>query len=61
MWRVLVPSVTLAVVGPPIIAIVSAWFLSFLPREVFNFAVIWVLASLPLAMLFGHCALSSER
>jgi hypothetical protein len=50
----------LAVIGPPIVATVTAWFLSLLPRGVFDFAMIWVIASLPLAMLFGHCALSSE-
>ena len=60
MWRVLTPSAMLAVIGPPIVATVTAWFLSLLPREVFDFAMIWVIASLPLAMLFGHCALSSE-
>ncbi len=60
MRRVLTPSAMLAVIGPPIAATVTAWFLSFLPREVFDFAIIWVIASLPPAILFGHCALSSE-
>jgi hypothetical protein len=61
MWRGLTPTVMVAVIGPPIAAMVMAWFLSFLPREVFDFAIIWVIASLPPAVLFGHCALSSDR
>ena len=61
MWRVLTPSAMLAVIGPPIVATVTAWFLSLLPREVFDFAIIWVIASLGPAVLFGHCALSSEH
>jgi hypothetical protein len=61
MWRVLTPTAMLAVIGPPIVAMVVAWFLSLLPREVFDFAIIWVIASLPPAVLFGHCALSSDH
>jgi hypothetical protein len=61
MRRGLTPTTMLAVIGPPVIAAIWAWFLSLLPTEVFDFALIWVLISLPPAMLFGHCALSSER
>jgi hypothetical protein len=60
MWRVLTPSAMLAVIGPPIVAACAGWFLSLLPSEVFDFAIIWVIASLGPAVLFGHCALSSE-
>lgn len=61
MWRALMPSAMLAVISPPVIAVILACCLRLLPTEVLNFAVIWVLVSLPPAMLFGHCALSSER
>jgi hypothetical protein len=61
MWWVLKPTAMLAVIGPPIVATITAWFLSLLPREVFDFAIIWVIASLPPAVLFGHCALSSDH
>ncbi len=61
MWRVLTPSGVLAVIGPPGIAVIAAWFLSLLPAEVIEVAEIWVLVSVPPAMLFGHCALSSDR
>lgn len=57
MRRVLVPSELMAIVGAPIIAIVSAWCVSRLPHEVLHFILVWFLTSAPLAMLFGHCAL----
>jgi hypothetical protein len=60
MSRVLHPSEIIGTIGPPVLAFFSVWFLCKLPREVVDFAVLWVLISLPPAIVFGHCALSGE-
>jgi hypothetical protein len=61
MTRVLRPSGIMSRIGLPVATIVSVWFLYKLPREVIDFAVLWVLVSVVPAIAFGHCALSSER
>lgn len=61
MSRVLRPSGIMGTIGPPVAAFVSVWFLCKLPREIIDFAVLWFLVSVAPAIVFGHCALSSER
>ena len=61
MSRVFHPSEIMGMIGPPIVAFALVWFFCKLPREVIDFAVLWVLVSVPPAIVFGHCALSSER
>jgi len=51
----------LAMVIPCMIGLALTWTLCRLPREIVEFAVAWLMVALPAAMLFGHCALSSER
>jgi hypothetical protein len=61
MSRVLRPSGILGTIGPPAAAFFSVWLFCKLPREVIDVALIWTLMSVPPAVLFGHCALSSQR
>jgi hypothetical protein len=61
MSRVLHPSGIVGTIGPPIVAFFLVWFLSKLPREVIDLAMLWVLVSVLPAIMFGHCALTQER
>nr|WP_294501477.1 hypothetical protein [uncultured Rhodopila sp.] len=50
----------LAVTGLLGVAVVSFGAARLLPHEVASVLVAWILASLPIGMLFGHCALSED-
>ena len=58
MWRDLNPSHMMALLGPPIIAACGVWLMHLLQQEVLAVCIIWFLVSIPVGMLFGHCALS---
>jgi len=45
---------------PPIMLAASAALLHFLPGDVVTGLVAWVLASFPIGVLIGHCALSEQ-
>jgi hypothetical protein len=61
MWSEDGPPAPIAVLGPPAVAVVSGLILYFLPNEVLTFLTVWVVASLPIGVLIGHCALSEEE
>ena len=50
----------LELTGPPLIAIASAYLLRLLPNGILDFLTVWVLVSLPLGLMIGHCALSED-
>ncbi len=49
-----------AVAGLLGVAVVSIWTARALPHDVLAFLMAWILASVPVGMLFGHCALSED-
>jgi hypothetical protein len=49
-----------AVIVPPAIVAASVFVLHFLPNEVLAILTVWTLASFPIGVLVGHCALSEE-
>jgi hypothetical protein len=60
MWNEDEPLGPLAIFGPPAMLVVSIILLHFLPSEVLTCLTVWVLASFPIGILIGHCALSEE-
>jgi hypothetical protein len=42
------------------LVVTATWVIQVLPREVSVALCAWVLASLPIGILIGHCALSEE-
>jgi hypothetical protein len=49
-----------SILGPPAIVAITACLLLLLPSEVQVVLTVWTLASFPIGVLFGHCALSEE-
>lgn len=49
-----------AILGTPALVAASIFSLHFLPSEVLTFLIVWFLASFPIGVLIGHCALSEE-
>jgi hypothetical protein len=60
MWNEDEPLGSTAIFGPPAMLVVGIILLHFLPSEVLTFLTVWVLASFPIGILIGHCALSEE-
>jgi hypothetical protein len=50
----------IAILGTPVLMVVSMVILHLLPREVLTILVTWILASFPIGVLIGHCVLSEE-
>jgi hypothetical protein len=50
----------LAILGPTVLVAACVWLLHMLPGEVLTFLTAWTLASFPIGVLIGHCALSEE-
>ena len=59
-WRVIDPSWLLAMSGPPAVIAIAAGVLFMLPSTAINFLTAWLLASFPIGVLIGHCALNDE-
>jgi hypothetical protein len=49
-----------AIFGTPALVAASIFALHLLPSEVLPFLIVWILASFPIGVLIGHCALSEE-
>jgi hypothetical protein len=50
----------ISVLGPPVGVVASAYGIYLLPADLQVLLLAWVLASLPIGVLFGHCVLSEE-
>jgi hypothetical protein len=61
MWSEDEPPGLLAILGPPGLVAVSAILMHYLPSEVLMFLTVWTLASFPIGVLIGHCALGEEE
>ncbi len=48
----------ISIVGPPLLVVACVYLLHMLPSDVFMLLTAWVLASFPIGVLMGHCALS---
>ncbi|MBS0640290.1 MAG: hypothetical protein U1E70_01255 [Acetobacteraceae bacterium] len=46
--------------GPPLVAMGAACLLQSLPQGVLDFLTAWMLVSLPVGIVVGHCALSED-
>lgn len=60
MRRACTPSWLMGAIGPPIIGVLIAWTLCRIPHQIVEFAMIWLLLSVPTALLFGHCVLDDD-
>lgn len=49
-----------AILGTPALVAAGIFVLHMLAREVLTFLMVWILASFPIGVLVGHCALSEE-
>jgi CBS-domain-containing membrane protein len=49
-----------SILGPPVVVVASAYAFYLLPVQAETLLLIWMLASLPIGVLFGHCVLSEE-
>ena len=49
-----------SVLGPPAVVAITALLLILMPSEVRVVLTVWTLASIPVAILFGHCVLSEN-
>ena len=49
-----------AILGTPALVAASVFALHLLPSEILTFLILWFLASFPIGVLIGHCALSEE-
>jgi hypothetical protein len=49
-----------AILGTPVLSVVSIIILHLLPSEVLPLLMAWILASFPIGVLIGHCVLSEE-
>ena len=49
-----------SIIGPPAAIVAAALVLHLLPREVLAFLTAWILISLPVGVLIGHCVLSED-
>jgi hypothetical protein len=49
-----------SIAGPAATVVMSAYLLHLLPNEVRIVLAAWILISLPIGVLFGHCVLSEE-
>lgn len=58
MWREGVRLGPIVVLCLPALTAVSVLLLHVLPNEVLTFLTVWILASLPIGVLIGHCVLS---
>ena len=46
--------------APPVAVAIAASLLHLLPTEVIDIFTVWLLASLPIGVLLGHCILDQE-
>ncbi|MDR3534093.1 MAG: hypothetical protein P4L90_26455 [Rhodopila sp.] len=60
MWNENEPPGLGSILGPPAIVAVGGFLLHLLPIEVLSILTAWTLASFPIGVLIGHCALSEE-
>jgi hypothetical protein len=60
MWREDEPPGLTAILVPPALVAVSAFLMHYLPSDVLMFLTAWTLASFPIGVLIGHCALSED-
>ncbi|MEA2737390.1 MAG: hypothetical protein QOH05_697 [Acetobacteraceae bacterium] len=60
MWRGDEPPRLMAILGPPTLVAGSVFLMHTLPSAVLTFLTVWTLASLPIGVLIGHCALGEE-
>ncbi len=60
IWRDIGPAGRLALVGSPAVIVLSACLLTVLPSDVIYVLAAWLLASFPIGVLIGHCALSED-
>jgi hypothetical protein len=51
----------LGLLGPPLIAAALVLGLRALPAEVLRFLTAWILASVPIGIVLGHCALGEDH
>ena len=49
-----------SIIGPPASIVAAALVLHLLPKEVLAFLAAWILLSLPIGVLIGHCVLSED-
>jgi hypothetical protein len=49
-----------AILVTPALMAASVFVLRLLPCDVWTFLTVWILASLPIGVLLGHCMLSEE-
>ena len=47
--------------GPPVAVAIAASLLQLLPTEVIDIFTVWLLASLPIGVLLGHCILVDQE
>jgi hypothetical protein len=50
----------IAMIGVPVLLLASVVALHALPCQVLTILTAWILASLPIGVLVGHCVLSEE-
>jgi hypothetical protein len=50
----------LAFVGPPALVTAGVYLLHLLPNDVLIILAAWILGSVPLGVLIGHCVLNEE-
>lgn len=49
-----------SVLGPPLVVVITALLLTFIPAEIRIGLTVWALVSFPIGVLFGHCVLNDE-
>jgi len=49
-----------SMLGPPAVVVLTTWSLYSLPVEVLGLLSAWILTSIPIGVLVGHCALGEE-
>jgi hypothetical protein len=49
-----------ALLGTPVVVALSIFVVHLLPNSVLTILMAWVVASLPIGVLIGHCVLSEE-
>jgi hypothetical protein len=50
-----------SIIGPPLIVAASVFVLHLLPGQVLTILTAWTLASFPIGVLIGHCALGEDH
>ena len=60
MWSQDEPLGPIAILGPPALVAMILFMLHMLPAQVLGMLTVWILASFPIGVLIGHCALSEE-